>query len=78
MKTSISVLLCVLSLLFVNGAASPQHSKGEHPNTNEAEIKALYERWAKAFEARDIEGIMSVYAPGDSVVGLRHCTIAGH
>ena len=69
MKTSISVLLCVLSLLFVIGSASPQHSKRKHANTNVAEIKALYNRWAKAFEARDIDGIMSVYAPGDSVVG---------
>lgn len=37
-------------------------------DTDEAEIKALYDRWAKAFETRDIEGIMSVYAPGDAVI----------
>ena len=66
MKTSISMLLCVLSLLFVNGSANPQHSKERAKN--EAEIKALYDLWAKAFEAHDIDGIMSVYAPGDSVV----------
>ncbi|PYT76801.1 MAG: hypothetical protein DMG40_25390 [Acidobacteria bacterium] len=35
---------------------------------NEAEIRALYDRWAQAFEARDIDGIMSVYAPGDAIV----------
>jgi uncharacterized protein (TIGR02246 family) len=55
-------------LLFVNGSAKPQHSNGEHANTNETEIKALYDRWPKAFEAHDIDGVMSVYVPGDSVV----------
>jgi ketosteroid isomerase-like protein len=29
----------------------------------------LYDNWAKAFEARDIDGIMAVYAPGDAVIG---------
>jgi uncharacterized protein (TIGR02246 family) len=38
------------------------------PSSNEIEIRALYDRWAQAFEARDIDGIMSVYAPGDEVV----------
>jgi uncharacterized protein (TIGR02246 family) len=37
-------------------------------NTNEAEIRALYDQWAKAFEARDLNGIMAVYAPGGAVV----------
>jgi uncharacterized protein (TIGR02246 family) len=36
---------------------------------NEAAIRELYDRWSKAFRARDIEGIMAVYAPGDAVVG---------
>jgi uncharacterized protein (TIGR02246 family) len=38
------------------------------PSNDQAEIKALYDRWAQAFEVRDIDGIMSVYAPGDEVV----------
>jgi uncharacterized protein (TIGR02246 family) len=36
--------------------------------SSEAEIKALYDRWARAFGARDIDAIMSIYAPGDEVV----------
>src|SRR5438270_3207551 len=47
-------------------------SASNEPHTvtasNEAEIRALYDRWAQAFEARDIDGIMSVYAPGDAIV----------
>ena len=36
--------------------------------SDEAEIRGLYDRWAKVFEAHDIEGIMALYAPGDAVI----------
>lgn len=36
---------------------------------NEAEVRQVIERWAKAFRARDLDAIMSVYAPGDAVIG---------
>ena len=53
-------------------AAITLHSETKHPiaaaSKNEAEIKALYDRWAKAFEEHDIDGIMSVYAPGDDLI----------
>lgn len=39
-----------------------------HLSDDEAEIKALYDRWAKAFEAHAIDGIMSNYASGDAVL----------
>src|ERR1700719_1823201 len=35
---------------------------------NEAEIRRLLDRWAKAFHARDLDGIMSIYEPGDALV----------
>jgi len=35
---------------------------------DEAEIRGLYERWAKAFRAHDVDAVMSVYAPGNAVV----------
>ena len=38
---------------------------------NEAEVQQAIERWAKAFRARDLDGIMSVYAPGDAVMDLK-------
>lgn len=32
------------------------------------EIRALLERWTKAFEARDLNGVMSIYAPGNTLI----------
>jgi len=70
--TTSRVLLSVLTVL-VSLATDAQSQTSNRPhkttaNDSEAEIKALYDRAAKAFEARDIDGIMSVYAPGDAVV----------
>jgi hypothetical protein len=49
---------------------TPQ-SRTKNQVKNEAEIRDLYDRWAKAFRARDIDRIMSVYASsGDAVVAL--------
>jgi len=69
MKHSRLVLSMVALLLFASVGWN-QIAKGEHDTVNkdEAQIKALLDRWAKAFEARDINGIMSNYAPGDAVV----------
>ena len=69
MKHSRLVLSMVALLLFVSVGWN-QIAKGEHGtgNKDEAQIKALLDRWAKAFEARDINGIMSNYASGDAVV----------
>jgi uncharacterized protein (TIGR02246 family) len=35
---------------------------------DEAEIRQLLDRWAKSFHARDLNGIMSIYEPGDALV----------
>ncbi len=35
---------------------------------SEAEIRQLLDRWAKAFHARDLNGIMSIYESGDALV----------
>ncbi len=35
---------------------------------DEAEIRQLLDRWAKAFRARDLSGIMSIYEPGQALV----------
>jgi len=60
----------MVALLLFASVGWNQIAKGEHDTVNkdEAQIKALLDRWAKAFEARDINGIMSNYAPGDAVV----------
>jgi len=61
------VLSFTLTVLCLSGQArsgKPATTAG----SDESEIQALYERWAKAFEARDIDGIMAVYAPGDALI----------
>lgn len=64
MKPSIRILLLAALCLLVSSAIS-QNNKSK---AGETEIKALYDRWAKAFEARDLDDIMTLYAPGDEVV----------
>jgi uncharacterized protein (TIGR02246 family) len=66
------LVLALLALLIGlgTGARSQTSAKpaAKPANNSEAEIREVYDRWAKAFEARDIDAIMSVYAPGDAVV----------
>lgn len=69
-------LLLLLLLVSCSIAAQAQAPKAASPTsktkttrkTSEAEIRDVYDRWAKAFKARDLEGIMSVYAPDVTVV----------
>jgi len=35
---------------------------------DEAEIRQLLDRWAKAIRARDLNGVMSIYEPGQALV----------
>jgi uncharacterized protein (TIGR02246 family) len=56
------VLLVSLTVRAQTNSAKPAANK------DQAEIKALYDRWAKAFGAHDIDGIMAVYAPGDHLI----------
>jgi uncharacterized protein (TIGR02246 family) len=61
--------LPVAVLIFLSARAQPQRSTHGAADQSKSEIKALYDKWAKAFEAHDIDGIMSVYASGDAVIG---------
>src|SRR5438105_11098713 len=74
-RAQLQTLLTILLLMAFNLQAQSQSSKlshhaspKKHANTNEAEIRDVYDRWAKAFRAHDLDGIMAVYAPGDAVV----------
>ena len=58
--------LLVLSSFSPFGQSQTNNHKS--PYDNEAGIRALYDNWAKAFEARNIDGIMAVYAPGDALI----------
>jgi uncharacterized protein (TIGR02246 family) len=65
------LLLSMAALLLLTTGAWNQTVKDPDTaitNSDEVEIRALYDRWAKVFEAHDIEGIMSLYAPGDAVI----------
>ena len=48
-------------------AASPKKRESKAKG-DEAQIRDLYDQWAKAFRAHDLDGIMAVYAPGDALV----------
>jgi uncharacterized protein (TIGR02246 family) len=50
------------------GNATPSNGPHAIAGSDDAEIRALVDRWAKVFEAHDVEGIMSLYAPGDAVM----------
>src|SRR5258708_37207075 len=58
-----------LSLICAEAQTEKSSQKGKNVATkDEAQIRDLYDRWAKAFQSRDVDKIMSVYAPGDAVV----------
>ena len=52
------VLACVLIMWMPKARAA----------NNEAEIRQLLDRWEKAFRAKDLDAVMSVYAPGKATV----------
>ena len=57
--------LCfVLAGTFVSGCSNRQADA----KRSEAEIRDLLAQWEKAFKARDVDNVMTVYAPGDAVV----------
>jgi uncharacterized protein (TIGR02246 family) len=71
--SSVRLVLLLFALLTGFGTAgaysqTSAKSDAKSADQNEAEIRGLYDRWAKAFEARDIDAIMSVYAPGDALI----------
>ena len=70
MRNRSSLMKLLVLALMIGGVASAQKNGYAQAASakNNAEIKDLYDRWAKAFEAGDVNGIMSVYAPGDAVV----------
>ncbi len=61
------VLLATLMLPVVLAAAACA-TKADPRSDSSAAVREVYDRWAKAFKARDIDGIMSVYADGDALV----------
>jgi uncharacterized protein (TIGR02246 family) len=58
----------LLFLLMLVCAAVVYIPKARTAANNEAEIRKVLDQWAKAFHARDLNGIMSIYEPGDALV----------
>lgn len=63
MKKFVPFLL--LTLACVAFSSIPKASTAAN---NETEIRKVLDQWAKAFHARDLNGIMSIYEPGDALV----------
>jgi uncharacterized protein (TIGR02246 family) len=61
----ITTLSAAIFFLAASGAASTLAHAGA---ADDAEIKALEARFAKAVEAKDVDGIMANYVPGDSLI----------
>jgi uncharacterized protein (TIGR02246 family) len=59
------VTLSLLALLYVSVLGLPRVRTASN---NETEIRQVLDRWAKAFHARDLNGIMSIYEPGPALV----------
>jgi hypothetical protein len=55
---------CTVALVFAGYAATSNPMTGEENRTkNEAAIRELIDRFVKAYRAKDINGVMSVFAP---------------
>ena len=55
-----------LATVLALGGCSP--AAGEPPADSTADVRDVFDRWAKAFKAKDIDGIMALYAPGDALL----------
>jgi uncharacterized protein (TIGR02246 family) len=57
----------MFAALLTVGAVSTVAFGADTKAKDEAEIRALEQRFSKAFKAKDINGIMSVYVPGQTL-----------
>ena len=63
-RHTIATVIVVMTLPLVTGCTEPRTKAAD----TTAEVQEVLDRWAKAFRAKDIDGIMAVYAAGDGVV----------
>lgn len=59
--------LVTFSLLMLASVSSLWMPQARTTVNNETEIRQLLDRWAKAFHAGDLNGIMSIYEPGEAL-----------
>ena len=68
---SVTLILLLLIPLAAKAQSPAKHAANKavaHQTKSDREIRAVYDAWAKAFKAKDLDGIMAVYAPGDALV----------
>src|SRR5262249_47452295 len=71
MKRTINITILLITVISIGNISPEKAAFSLTPNASskdEAEIRGVYDRWAKAFRTHDIDGIMAVYAPGNAVV----------
>src|SRR5271167_3222627 len=60
--------LAVLSVLTLLSFRLLWTERAHSSANDEAQILQLLDRWVKAFQSRDLDGIMSIYEPGADLV----------
>lgn len=55
-------LICVATLLVSGCFREQRHSDSDK---SAVQVRQLIDRWTSAFQARDLDGVMAYYAPGD-------------
>jgi uncharacterized protein (TIGR02246 family) len=65
---SLRLLFALTICIMMTTCAQSKDKPRAASENNETEIRVLYDQWAKVFEARDIDGVMALYAPGEVVV----------
>lgn len=69
------MVMAVSVMLLASGLSAASSGKSE------GEIRQMLDRWARAFKAKDIEGVMAFYAPGAEVMAydiVPPLEVAGH
>jgi len=55
--------ICAAGLLVTGCLKQHQHSENDSAESAK-QVHAIFDRWVKAFEAKDVDGVMAMYAPG--------------
>jgi len=66
MKNKTVTLFAVVLALLISAPGAQAAGAAK----NQAEIRQLLSRWEKAFRAKDVDGVMAVYAPGSEVTAF--------
>jgi ketosteroid isomerase-like protein len=59
------LLALIVGCAFASGCM--RQPARDYDAIHKQEVQAQLARWAKAFEAKDVDGVMAIYAPGDAL-----------